>query len=352
MWQKISLIAFFFCVIILGIFLISLYRTPAKPTLESPQRTLTKEISSQVASGVGVSQNGRIGETIEKSITFAIAGDLMLDRGIDASFRGEKIYNIFDNLDKTIFAGKDLALLNLEGPISKDEITLDNTYDNLIFNFPPLTPKVLSSLSINAVSLANNHSLNKGESGFQNTLSVLKSENIKSVGRQVGFDDRSIIRLESATGGRLAVIAIESLEDDADIAPYIQAEKSAGYNVMVFPHWGIEYADKHNTFQENLAHRWIEAGADLVVGSHPHVIQDAEVYREKPIFYSLGNFVFDQTFSVETQRGLVLAGSITDSSIEISLLPTKQLKLKPELLAGSEKDQFVKDLKKFVCKYK
>ena len=107
---------------------------------------------------------------------------------------------------------------------------------------------------------------------------------------------------------------------------------------MVYPHWGVEYSSVHNYIQENLAHGWIDAGADLVVGAHPHVVQDIEIYKDVPIFYSLGNFVFDQMFSKETQEGLAVKLIITEEQISAELMPFASEKMKPKFLEQPEEE--------------
>lgn len=88
---------------------------------------------------------------------------------------------------------------------------------------------------------------------------------------------------------------------------YIQEVRnyaSRGFFPLVSVHWGVEYETRHNQFQEDFAHKLIDAGAEAVIGHHPHVPQDTERYNGKPIVYSLGNFLFDQGFSEETKKGM------------------------------------------------
>lgn len=134
-----------------------------------------------------------------------------------------------------------------------------------------------------------------------------------------------------------SIIAVNCLADCLATSSLVEKEKFAGRFVIIFPHWGSEYEEKHNFTQTSLAHRWIDAGADLVVGSHPHVTQDFEIYKNKPVIYSLGNFVFDQTFSRETQEGLILAGEIQEKSLQLTFLPIKLINLRPQLMQGDEK---------------
>jgi poly-gamma-glutamate synthesis protein (capsule biosynthesis protein) len=87
----------------------------------------------------------------------------------------------------------------------------------------------------------------------------------------------------------------------------IRAAKAAGAQVViVYPHWGIEYRTNPTASQKSWAHKMIDAGADIVIGNHPHYAEAMEVYKGKPIWYALGNFVFDQTWSEQTEEGLTL----------------------------------------------
>jgi len=277
--------------------------------------------------------------------SFAIGGDVMFDRGVDYTFRGDKIFNIFDQFTPNTFKDKDLAIVNFEGPISSTEIVADNTVGNMVFNFPPKSGQVVKDLSINSVSLANNHSLNNGQSGFEYTRNKLSSLGINVIGSQNIIDSNSVGHFNN-NDFRVSVIAANCI-DGCQITQIIQKESQSSNFVLVFPHWGVEYTKTHSTSQEKLAREWIDAGADLVVGSHPHVIQDAMIYKNVPIFFSLGNLVFDQTFSKETQEGLVLDGEIWDDSVKIGLYPTQSIKLKPNFLSGEDKSDFQKNFYKF-----
>lgn len=288
-----------------------------------------------------------IGETtkIEDQASFIIGGDMMFDRMIDYKFRGNDIYKSVANLGDRLFWGTDISLVNLEGPISSDPIEPDIRTNNLVFNFPPKTPDVLKWLHINSVSLANNHSGNAGASGLAYTKKVLIEKNINYIGQQSQFNDESIKRYQTGNV-KISILAINLLETDNTLAEKIKQEKANGSFVIIFPHWGNEYHEQHSTSQQSMAHAWIDAGADLIIGSHPHVIQNAEIYKNKPIFYSLGNLLFDQTFSKETQRGLIIAGEITPNKLKLVLLPTVSINLQPQLLTGTEKTDLITKFRK------
>jgi poly-gamma-glutamate synthesis protein (capsule biosynthesis protein) len=211
------------------------------------------------------------------------------------------------------------------------------TSTNLVFNFPPETISALHYLHVNAASQANNHSANAGAKGLANTRAVLTEANIQPFG---GPGDDGIDKVASFEGQNmtLKVIGVHTLSSLPDLAPLIKELKADPKNrVLVFPHWGVEYIPGHTAYQASQAHAWIDAGADIVIGAHPHVIEDSELYKGKPILYSLGNFLFDQSFSVETQQGLFIAGEFTDQGLTLFGLPIVDKKYKPEFMRGTAK---------------
>ncbi|PIU24317.1 hypothetical protein COT12_01655, partial [Candidatus Berkelbacteria bacterium CG08_land_8_20_14_0_20_39_8] len=206
------------------------------------------------------------------------------------------------------------------------------------FNFQPQVPSVLSYLNVGAVSLANNHTNNAGNSGFATTKSMLSKSEIKYFGQPQGFNkDASILQIDGPIPTTIiGIMALDSF-DQAAMESSIKVEKAAGCTIIIFPHWGTEYAPKHSISQEQLAKSWISAGADIIIGSHPHVVEDFQLIDGKPVIYSLGNFVFDQFFSQETQEGLVVAGTISKDKITLTFLPTVEKKVKPQFMTGNAK---------------
>lgn len=277
----------------------------------------------------------------EKSTSFVFAGDMMFDRYVNHVFKNIGFDHIFDNLDKTLFAGKDIAFANLEGPVSDVPVNDDYPERTLTFNMPPETISAIKNLGLNGVSLANNHTLNAGGGGFTTTQNLLKNAGLKYGGSQNGFDDGSVIRYD--TGIPISIIAVDYLafNNNSKINESIVSEKNTGRFVIVFPHWGEEYSLSHTASQENAAKSFINAGAGLIIGSHPHVVEDVEVINNVPVIYSLGNFVFDQTFSKDTQEGLIVSGKISETGLEISLYPIESKKLKPELAQDAIKSEML-----------
>jgi len=273
----------------------------------------------------------------EKMTSFTFAGDIMLDRLVYHVFKDSGYEKMWSNWGKRRFWGTDISMVNLEGPISENEISDDYTSGSMVFNFPPESIDAIKYAGINVVSLANNHTLNAGKGGLVYTKKILSDNHIDYIGNPNMLEADSV--KDYNTDIPLRIITVNYLENpDTDwILDKIKEADQSGRSVIIYPHWGNEYQTTANSVQVNLAHQFIDAGADIIIGSHPHVIQNIEIYNNRPIIYSLGNFIFDQTFSKPTQRGLLVTGIISTEKIEIDILPTKQVDLKPAFLTGEEK---------------
>jgi len=279
----------------------------------------------------------------QPSTTFVIAGDAMFDRNVWHNFKNVGLKKIFSNFGDRVFRGVDLAILNLEGPISASAIDDNWQSGSMVFNFPPETTSVLKYLNVGAVSLANNHTANAGAEGLKNTREVLGAGGIRHFGQPEGFDSNvSLLRIGGPVPTTIIGIMALSDFDQGALSAKIKEEKSAGRSVIIFPHWGEEYSAKHVASQKTLAREWAAAGADLIIGSHPHVTEDFEIVDGRPVVYSLGNFVFDQFFSAETQQGLIVAGTISKDKITLTFLPIVEKVVKPQFMRGEEKIKKIK----------
>jgi poly-gamma-glutamate synthesis protein (capsule biosynthesis protein) len=281
----------------------------------------------------------------DSSLTFTFAGDAMFGREIGYQFQQNNFKDLFVNLGNRTFWGTDISWLNLEGPINSKVVPQPRHIDDLRFNFSNQTIEALKYLKLTTVSLANNHTLNQGPENLKTTQNILNNSGLDWQGNPNKPDEKSILRYEQS-GIKLSLIAINLTFGINNINETIRQEKQRGQFVVVLPHWGNEYDTTHSAAQENLARSWFAAGADLIIGSHPHVIQDAQIIDGKLVFYSLGNFVFDQYFSKNTQQGLILTGQLSQEAINIALLPIESKRLKPERLRGDAK----KEILDKVCK--
>jgi len=238
------------------------------------------------------------------------AGDLMFDRGIRyyAEKNGGNDF-IFEKITP-LLSDNDLVVANLEGSITSNKSvsagTAPGSANNYFLTFDPSVAKTLFEKNIKLVDLGNNHILNFGREGLSETQKYLEQSNVDYFGAPGGA--RSII--ENINGLKIGFVAYNEFassdldgEQEATINA-IEKLKSDSDIVIVFSHWGVEYYLAPADSQKVLAHQFVDAGADLVIGSHPHVIEPMEEYAGKRIYYSLGNFIFDQYFDETVRNGL------------------------------------------------
>ena len=271
---------------------------------------------------------------VPNDIRLLFGGDMMFDRYIRQMGNREGYDYLFQKLSGDLL-DKDLVITNLEGPVTPyQSISLGSeigSKNNYFFTFEEEAVKVFSNKNIRLVNIGNNHILNFGFDGLNHTKQFLLNNNVSFFGN-TGSEDT--IHLEEIRGKKLAFInynqfVVNGLEKTVDNIKQLRSDNDF---VFVYAHWGNEYSNISSKEQRELAHKFIDLGADAVIGSHPHVIQESEIYKDKKIYYSLGNMFFDQYFSEDTQRGLLLEVIINDDEIsyyehEVSLLSNGQTEL-------------------------
>lgn len=239
-----------------------------------------------------------------ESLSLIFAGDVMLDDG-----PGRVVADGRDPLAAfaPLLAGADYRIANLECPVA----TTGSPLDNKIYSFRA-HPRVLSVLQgrFDAVSLANNHSGDYGQVAFTETMALLDGVGIRRFGGGRNLVEAHAPLWIERKGLRIAVLGYNEFKprvfeagadhpgiawsEDSHVIADIRAARKAGADLVIpFMHWGWEREPKPSARQRALARRMIDAGAAAVVGGHPHATQGAELYRGRPIVYSLGNFVFD-----------------------------------------------------------
>ncbi len=280
--------------------------------------------------------------SVSGTSTVFIAGDIMLGRDVAKLIKTNGADYPFAQT-KGVIASADAAIANLEGPLT-DRNAAPN--DNMRFHFDPGLGAALAGAGFDAVSLANNHGLDQGSDGRLDTKKNLDAAGIKYFGDPQAADGGAYFF--NAGGRRFAVLGFQLVYGVPDVAGYAQAiaaaKKNADY-VIVMPHWGVEYKHDADAAQKELAHGFIDAGADLVVGSHPHVVEGIESYKGKAIFYSLGNFVFDQYFSADTQNGLALRLNIDpQKQVSVELLPYEIPHSQAVFTAGDAKAKLLENI--------
>lgn len=291
-----------------------------------------------------------------------IAGDVGIRRPDPASI----FVHVAD-----VLRGGDLTLVNQEWPLTNHTEAWPGKTGKVIGS-PPEAVEALLSAGVDVVSLANNHMLNYGEPGLRETLAVLDGAGIRHAGAGLDFASAHAPAILERKGARIAVLSYTSVfprgweagpqrfglatvRVDSEYTPYYRADEMPGvpYDVVTTPdpddaaqveqdiraardqaevvvvmwHWGVSMGYQHLVpYQVEMAHRAIDAGADIVVGHHPHTLQPIEIYNGKPICYSVAQFGFDLDTLAFADETVLLEVEVTDGRLgELRLHPALSL---------------------------
>ncbi len=252
------------------------------------------------------------------TVTFLAVGDIMLSRNVAAQIKKSNNPLLPFSKMVDILKSTDFNFGNLESPFSGS--TKFNSSPTLVFNTPPVNVKGLKEYNFNILSLANNHAFDQGLKGLLNTKLYLSQNSIASVGTGKNIDEAWQPAILEYNDIKLGFIAtsysalndnakankpnVARMQDISRLKSTLDELKPKVDFIIVSMHGGAEYTYKPNDLQKTFARIAIDAGADMVIGAHPHWIQPIEKYNSKYIFYSLGNFIFDQEWSKETKEGL------------------------------------------------
>jgi poly-gamma-glutamate synthesis protein (capsule biosynthesis protein) len=271
-------------------------------------------------------------------VTLLAVGDIMLSRTVAARIRANGADHPYRRMADAI-SGADIAFGNLEAPIASGP---EVGPDELTFRAEPGSERQLRQAGFDVLSLANNHALDGGPAGLRETLERLAAAGIVPAGAGRDTTEAHRPAIIEAGGLKFAFLAYV----DPALAPegYRAAAASAGTAVMdaerlgrdvaaaaaladivvVSMHAGQEYAAEPDQRQTAFARAAVDAGADLVIGHHPHVVQTVERYHDKLIFYSLGNFIFDQDWLREARDGLAARFVFRGDQVDrVDLLPVE-----------------------------
>ncbi len=273
----------------------------------------------------------------ELEVSLIAAGDIFYSRGIASMIKKQGDWNYPLQEVKKYLQSGDLVFGNLETPITPGPEVFSG---EMVFRSDPETASTLADAGFSVLSLANNHTPNWGEKGLFDTFQYLDQAGINYVGAGsdiitayqpvyleeqglkfafLAYNDTDVVPDYYGAGAKRAGTALMDIEK---MTIAVQTARSQVDFVIVSMHSGTEYVFQPNTAQVNFAHAAIDAGADLVIGHHPHVVQTMERYQGKFIFYSLGNFVFDQNWSAETAEALMLKIYFNQQGLrQISLVP-------------------------------
>ena len=279
----------------------------------------------------------------ELSIIFG--GDVMLDRGIRAQINHKGV-SYFTNELAPEFSKADYAIVNLECPATDKASPLTKQY---VFRAEPAWLPSLRNAGITHCIMANNHSYDHGRAGL-----VATAKNIESAGiTPIGFGQSQKLACEplilNKNGIEVAIFSSVTLPleawmylpdspgmcqasiDDLKLAVSTFRTTHPQTFIVVTLHWGVEYQPIPTSTQRQQATELIEAGTDAIIGHHPHVIQSYERINGKPVFFSIGNLIFDNPRAI-THRGILVKLVIQSQKLDVIVIPYEAMNNKPTIL--------------------
>lgn len=279
-------------------------------------------------------------EPPKSDISLLFAGDVLLSNHHLNLYdkKNAKIHGILSKDLVDIMNSVDVMMINQEFPFSTRGTKMEDK--QYTFRVNPNRVNIFPEMGIDIVTLANNHTLDFGTDALLDTIDTLDNAKIKHVGAGKNLEEAKLTKSFEINDKKIAFLGASRVipvyewnamkeqpglfttYDPTLLLEEIKIAKNNNDIVVVYVHWGIERAQYPKDYQRNLGKQYIDAGADIIIGSHPHVLQGIEYYKGKPIVYSLGNFIFG---SSNFSTMLLKAEINTDNEITLSLIPCQSM---------------------------
>lgn len=256
----------------------------------------------------------------DHEVQLSFVGDVMMGRYV-ASFGEKMSYGELFRDSKTLWEKSALVFANLESAVIKQSESYDEADKNVILSTSQEALQAAAEAGIDAVSLANNHVGDYGREGVRHTIEALQEHGIAYAGAGADRDEAGAYHLLEADGLRIGFVACTQIvpdhfaatKDDYGVGPTsytnlyenVFAASADSDFVVVYVHWGNEYDLTVTESQRKIAYRLIDSGADIVIGSHPNILQEVEQYKNGIVFYSLGSFISDEAMRQARNTAMV-----------------------------------------------
>jgi len=280
---------------------------------------------------------------VTDSVSVTITGDILLDRGVRKVIEQKGTDAVFSPFVDSVFQSSDIVIGNLECPATKIK---EPSFKQFIFCAEPEWLFTLKQHGITHLNLANNHSVDQGRAGLVDTRENVVSAGMIPIGAGRTMEEAARPVLLTSSPRKVYVLASLQLalenfaylsekpsvsQEDFDTlverVRHLRSSDPDSY-IIVTLHWGGEHTLQPVTIQRVRAHQLIDAGADALIGHHTHTLQTIEEYKGKPIYYSIGNFIFDQRKPVNTKACMVKL-TITKESSHVETIPVEIIKCVP-----------------------
>ena len=286
-----------------------------------------------------------------ETVSLLVVGDIMLDRNVETrTMQSNDPAYPFRRLPDGWLNSADYTIANLEGPLTDARRPPEKTID---FRFLPKWLPVLKETGIDAVSQANNHALDQGKAGYEDSVKRLREGGLLVFGHQ-GEDGDISLATTTVKGVSFAFVGFNTTDNPLDreaAAEVLRRARGLAQFVLVFMHWGEEYQHTPTASVQELGKWLVDHGADAGIGGHPHWEQGISLYKGVPIVWSLGNFIFDQDFSLETRQGLAVKlvfskHPLSSAAFMTSLepIPLQIDASQPRVVEGEERVSRLKEL--------
>ncbi|PTM58286.1 CapA family protein [Desmospora activa] len=299
--------------------------------------------------GTTVKADTATGEA-EDLLTLTMVGDMMFGRFVEKAGERHGYENLFQNV-QPYFQESDLVTGNFENPVLLgDPEDYPEADKDIVFHSPPEVPAALKKVGFTSVNLANNHTTDYGAPGLMDTLSTFRDAGLPTVGAGSDRYDAQQVLYQEVNGLKVATVGVTDVYAKGGTVkrdfpgviparpetslPLIEKAKKNADLVIVQVHWGVEYDNNVHPRQKDLGRAMVDAGADIIVGHHPHVLEPIEFYKGSVIMYSLGNFIFDQGWSRTRETALVQYKLSKDGKARLEVHPMVIREGKPRPLPG------------------
>lgn len=297
------------------------------------------------------------GKSKHKPITVTVTGDILLDKSVGERIKEFGVDYPFKSVGP-ILKKSDLTAGNLE-----TSVTVRGTAQQKQFTFrsKPRTLKGVYNAGFDMVSLANNHTLDYGQIGLTDTMANLKKYKIGYSGAGKNEKEAFQAYQKVVNGKKIAILGISRVLPETSwmagiskpglasgystepMMKYVKkAVKSSDYTIVMI-HWNKESTDYPEAYAREMAKKFIDAGVDAVVGSHSHTLMGIDYYKNKPIFYSMGNFVFTSS-SAKSSETMMATITFDNNKVGIKLIPAKIVNGQPKLMNDAYNQKVIKKL--------
>ncbi len=260
-------------------------------------------------------------------------GDVMLARHVEKFMREKELGYPFSKITEQL-KRYSAVVGNFEASIPA--VHVPTVSMGFSFSVDEEIAGTLKDYGFTHMTLANNHALDFGVDDLLHTKEVLQGFGLGVGGspERISLEESVVINADGLTVGVVPVFAVFETPDLASATSTLASLAETTDLQIIYIHWGDEYELTNTGLQQELAHAFIDAGADAVIGHHPHVVEGVELYNGAPIFYSLGNFIFDQYWNREVQTGLGVAVSRTPNAFRFEIIPVESTKSVPSFAEG------------------